>query len=151
MFISYSHDAAEAVHRIYERLKEEDITVWLDRHDLVAGDLQRQVDRGLRLMDVVLLVLSESSIESDWVEHELETGRKKEKEEKRDVLCPIALDDSWKAKTEGDVLWRQLKKKNVLDFSRWQTRDFEAQFRKLLDGLKIYYPAPGTTKEGAPA
>ena len=43
-----------------------------------------------------------------------DTAREKEKREERDVLCPVALDDSWKAKME-DVLWCQALK-NVIDF-----------------------------------
>ena len=54
------------------------------------------------------------------------------------MLCPVALDDAWKAKM-NDVLWRQVKKKHVLDFSKWKTKAFNAQFEKLLKGLKIYY------------
>ena len=104
---------------------------------MVAGDLDKQVMRAIRLQDVVLLVLSESSINSDWVEHELETARKKEMEEERDVLCPVALDDSWRNRMD-DVLWRQLKKKNIIDFSKWKTKAFDGQFQKIIKGIKIY-------------
>jgi hypothetical protein len=113
--------------------------VWLDRHDTVAGSLKKQIVEAIRWNDVVLLVLSQHSVESDWVENELEMARKKEKKEKRDVLCPVALDDSWKAKVEGDPLWRQLTKKVILDFSGWQTEAFGLQFAKLLKGLQINY------------
>ena len=75
-------------------------------------------------------MLSESSVDSDWVEHELEQARQKEKQEGRDVLCPVSLDNAWKAKT--DVLWRQLKKKNILDFSKWKTKAFDEPFAKLV-------------------
>jgi hypothetical protein len=111
---------------------------------MVAGSLQKQIGRAIRLYDVVLLVLSSASIKSDWVENELEMARRKEKEENRDVLCPVALDDSWKAKVENiesddRQLWRTLTKKNILDFANWQTAAFDMQFDKLLRGLKIYY------------
>ena len=102
VFISYSHADAKFVDKVYERLGEEGASVWLDRHDMVAGPLQKQVSRAIRLNDVVLLVLSEASVKSDWVENELDMARRKEKEEKRDVLCPVALDDAWKAKAFGD-------------------------------------------------
>ena len=85
------------------------MSVWLDRHDLVAGPLQKQIDRAVRLNDVVLLVLSKASIESDWVEHEVKTARKIERETKRDVLCPVSLDEAWKDKVT-DVLWEHLEK-----------------------------------------
>jgi hypothetical protein len=59
-------------------------------------------------------------------------------------LCPVALDDSWKAKVQDKEsddrhLWRTLTKKNILDFSGWQSGGFEEPFRKLLDGIKRYY------------
>lgn len=73
------------------------------------------------------------------MENELEMARQKEKEERRDVLRPVALDDSWKAKVKGEVLWRQLTKKNILDFSGWKTKKCGPQFEKLVKGMKIYY------------
>jgi len=154
VFISYSHADREAVEKLYERLRREKITVWLDRHDLVAGPLQRQIVRGIRMMDAVVLVLSEASVNSDWVDDEVRAARLKEKEESRDVLCPIALDDKWEKKAgvarsladmeEADAHWAHLAKKNVLDFSEWQSDNiFEPQFQKLHKGLKIYYtPTP---------
>ena len=135
--------------KVYECLTDKGVNVWLDRHEMVAGPLQRQVDRGIRINDVVLLVLSEASVESDWVEHELEMARKKEKDENRDILCPVTLDDAWKAKM-NNVLWRQVKKSHVLDFSKWETEDgtFEPQFQKLVTGLKIYYEREEEKDEG---
>jgi len=144
VFISYSHADSGFVDQVYERLDQEGVPVWLDRREAVAGSLQRQVFDAMRLTDVVLLVLSEASVHSDWVEHELEMARQKEKTEQRDVLCPVALDAAWKAKLD-DVLWRQVKKEYVLDFSAWENpQAFDAQFRKLLKGLKIYYEARPT-------
>lgn len=138
VFISYSHSDSEFVDHLYERLYASGASVWLDRHDMIAGNLHSQIVKEIRLRDVVLVVLSRSSVNSDWVEHELEMARQREKEESRDILCPIAIDDSWKMKLE-DVLWRQLGKKCVLDFSGWKTGQFEPQFDRLLKGLKIHY------------
>ena len=55
---------------------------------------------------------------------------------------------AWDAKT-GDSLWRKVKKKSVLDFSKWKTKAFEAEFAKLLKGLKVYYPPKGEPAEDA--
>ena len=142
LFISYSRANDLFVDRIYERLKKEGIPVWLDRHDIVAGDLQKQISRAIRLNDIVLLVLSEAAIKSDWVESELDMAREREKAENRDVLCPISIDDAWKSKLENEAtgrkLWRKLTDKAILDFS--PNADFETQFSKLLRGLKTNYP-----------
>jgi TIR domain/Pentapeptide repeats (8 copies) len=144
VFISYSRDDAKFVDKVYERLRKEGIPAWLDRHDMVAGPLQTQVSRAIRLNDVVLLVLSKASIKSGWVENELDMARRKEKDENRDALCPVALDESWKAKVFSDdnprrELWITLAQKNILDFSGWKTKSFDEQFGKLLRGMKIYY------------
>ncbi|NQT39789.1 MAG: toll/interleukin-1 receptor domain-containing protein [Planctomycetes bacterium] len=138
VFISYSHTDAKFAEKLRKRLMKEGVTAWLDRHDMVAGPLQRQVERAIRLNDVVLTVLSKDSVESDWVEKELQDARDKEKKQGRDVLCPVALDNAWQGKM-GDVLWRQAFKNNVLDFSKWKTIAFDRQFQKLLTGLKTFY------------
>ena len=144
VFISHSHTDSEFVDKLYECLQKEGANVWLDRHAMVAGSMQKQVFDGIRMNDIVLLILSESSINSDWVENELEMARRKEKEQKRDVLCPVALDDSWKGKvqdmrSDDRHLWRTLTKKNILDFSGWRANGFEEPFRQLIEGIKRYY------------
>jgi hypothetical protein len=153
-FISHSWEDAKFVDTLCDRLRDEGINVWLDRHDLVAGTLQEQVWRAIQLHHVVMIVLSAASVESDWVEDELDMARRKEKDEKRAVLSPIALDGAWKAKvaakdTPGDpsrALWRTLSQKLVVDFSGWKTRAFEGSFEKLLLGLKLHY---GPVEAGA--
>lgn len=138
VFISYSHSDSVFADKLYKALQNAKISVWLDRHDMLAGDMQRQVVREIRLRDIVIIVLSKKSVESDWVESELEIARQKEKNEKRDVLCPVSLDESWKKK--DSILWLQLKRsKNVIDFSKWKTKNFQFQFEKLFKGIKINY------------
>ncbi len=139
IFISYSHDDAKFVDKLYDRLMAEGANVWLDRHDAVAGRLQDQVDRAIRLNDIVVLVLSKSSVNSDWVKHELKVARRKEKEEGRDVLCPVTLDDAWHARKD-DLLWERLTESLILDFSKWKTKAFDAPFGKLIKGLRTNFP-----------
>ena len=146
-FISYASTDASFAEKLRNSLLTEGINVWLDRHDGHAGELQHQIWRAIQVHRVVLLVLSEQSVKSDWVENELEMVREKEKSEGHPVLCPIALDDAWKAKVgakdgPGDptrYLWRTVKQKLVIDFSKWKTRAFNTAFKKLLRGLKVDY------------
>ena len=67
------------------------IRFWRDIHHATAGRLEKQVDRAIRYNPTVLLVLSEHSTKSDWVQHEVRTARKLEIETGRDVLCPVSL------------------------------------------------------------
>ena len=138
VFISYSRADAGFVDKVRRKLVAKGVSVWLDRHDLVAGPLQKQIDKAIGINNVVLLVLSKDSIASDWVEHEVKAARRIERKEGREVLCPVALDDAWEEKRH-DVKWEHMTDKLILDFSKWKTKAFDGQFAKLLKGLKIYY------------
>ena len=62
-----------------------------------------------------------------------------EKETQRDVLCPIALNDSWKTCDWEGPLRKQIQKYNILDFSEWRSEErLKEQFGKLKDGLQVY-------------
>jgi len=79
--------------------------------------MEKQIDREIRQNPTILLFLSEHSFSSDWVEHEVRTARLLEKETGRDVLCPVALDDSWKDSEWEKRLMEQIMKYNILEFS----------------------------------
>ncbi len=141
LFISYGHADGAFVDKIGNSLTKKGIRYWRDIHDLKAGRMEEQIDRVMRLNPIVLLILSEHSIKSDWVEHEVRTARELEKELGRDVLCPVALDDSWKNHSPWEKhLMEQVKKYNILDFSAWKDDSkFGNMFRKLIDGLELFY------------
>ncbi len=136
VFISYAREDSKFVDKVYGKLQDEGVSVWLDKHDVVAGPIDRQIIDAIRLNDIMLVVLSKNSVDRRWVQHEIRTACEREEKENRTILCPIALDDSWKAK-EG-VDWSQLRQKAVLDFS--VPDRFDTEFKKLLDGMKKYYP-----------
>jgi uncharacterized protein YjbI with pentapeptide repeats len=140
LFISYSHANSEFVDRIGSCLTEKGIRYWRDIHDMKAGRMEKQVDRAIRQNPTVLLVLSKNSLGSDWVEHEVRTARLLEKDLDRDVLCPVALDDSWKDSPWPKKVMEQIMEYNILDFSEWRDdRKFDAMFRRLIDGLELFY------------
>lgn len=141
LFISYAHHDASFVDALERKLSAHGIRFWRDIHDLKAGRLETQIDRAVRMNPTVLLVLSERSVESDWVEWEAGKARELEKQLGRDVLCPIALDDAWKSCRWPGPLRKQITNYRILDFSRWQVANvFEEQFSKLVEGLTLFYP-----------
>jgi len=140
LFISYSHNDSIFVNKLEEYLNKKGVRFWRDTHNAVAGRLENQIDQAIRLNPTVLLILSNHSIRSDWVEHEVRTARELEKEMKRDVLCPIALDDSWKGSPWPKRVMEQVKEYNILNFSEWEDdSQFVGMFRKLIDGLELFY------------
>ena len=140
LFISYSHVDSPFVEKIEEHLNAKGIRFWRDVHHATAGRLEKQIDRAIRHNPTVLVILSENSIKSDWVEHEVRTARELEKESGHDVLCPVALDDSWKTSSWPKRVMEQVMEYNILDFSRWKDdTEFERLFKKLIDGLELFY------------
>jgi len=140
VFLSYSHANTNFVDALEKKLDTAGINFWRDIHDAKAGRSDKNVEHGMRSNPIVIVILSKASVESDWVEHGVDTAAKLSKELKRDVLCPISLDESWKTCDWNGPLRSQIKKYNILDFSRWETPDeMERAFRKLIDGLDLFY------------
>jgi hypothetical protein len=140
LFISYSHADAEFVDHVELELNARRVRFWRDSHELKAGRLEKQLERAISMNPIVLLVLSRHSVVSDWVEWEAAKARDLEQQRGRDVLCPVALDEAWKACDWPGPLRRQITKYNILDFSRWQeTETFKRQFGRLMDGLGLFY------------
>jgi uncharacterized protein YjbI with pentapeptide repeats len=141
VFLSYNRDDSLFVDKLEEHLDEAGARTWRDVHDMVAGPMERQVVSAIGTNDAVVVVLSESSVNSDWVAYEVERGRERERSENRDILCPIAIDDAWESLS--GPMWSQLRRdKNILDFSKWKTKKFDEQFDKLVKGLKVFYSRP---------
>ena len=140
LFISYSHNDSTFIDTFEKQLNQQGIRFWRDTHHATSGRLEKQINRAIILNDIMLLVLSEHSTNSDWVEHEARKAREKEKKTGKDALCPIALDDSWKTCRWPERLREQIMEYNILDFSMWQDQhQFERMFARLIDGLAIFY------------
>ena len=83
-FISYSHKDEDVAKRLWADLQAKNVRCWYAPHDMKIGDKIRPViDDSIRVHDKLLLILSEHSVESDWVEHEAEHALDLEKERKR--------------------------------------------------------------------
>ena len=140
IFISYSKADDQFVDRLEREFNVHGIRFWRDKHDLVAGRLETQLTRAIHLNEIILLVLSENSVKSDWVEFEAREAREKERQYGRDALCPIGLDMSWKTSRWSERLRMQIEDYNILDFSGWRDEAiFLRAFERLLKGLNLYY------------
>lgn len=140
LFISYSRADSAFINRLEPHLNDKGVRFWRDVHHATAGRLETQIDRAIRFNSTVLLVLSEHSVKSDWVQHEARLARNLELETKRDVLCPVALDDSWKNCKWPERLREQIMEYNILDFSEWRDENkFWRMFSRLLEGLDLFY------------
>jgi hypothetical protein len=91
-FISYASGDQELADRLYADLTHRGVTCWYAPRDVKSGrKLHEQIDEAIRLHDKLLLLLSPSSMKSEWVKTEISKARHREVREKRRVLFPISL------------------------------------------------------------
>ena len=92
VFISHSSKDKMFVRRLAADLQRRHIKVWLDEREILVGDsLHRRISEGIEQSDFLILVLSHASIESGWVEREVNAGLMKELEHKQVIVLPILI------------------------------------------------------------
>ena len=93
-FISHSSHDKDFARRVFSRMRDEGLRVWLDEEDIQGGTkLHEQIDEAILLYDKLLLVLSPESMNSEWVKTEIRKARKAEIKEGKRKLFPIRLVD----------------------------------------------------------
>lgn len=94
VFISHSSVDKPIVRKLAVSLLSEGIPVWLDSWQLEVGDsLLDKVYAGIEESAVVLLTVSKNSVESGWVNRELNAALAKEQQVGRRLVIPVKLDD----------------------------------------------------------
>ena len=136
-FISYSNIDQEFATRLYADLRNEGVRCWFAPEDLKIGDkLRPSFDEAIRLHDKLMVLLSEDSVNSPWVEKEVETAFERERREKRTVLFPIRLDDAV-MKTEQAWAADIRRTRHIGDFRDWKNHgSYKKAFERLLRDLK---------------
>jgi uncharacterized protein YjbI with pentapeptide repeats len=135
-FISYSSKDQEFSDRLYADLQNKGVRCWFAPEDLPIGaKIRVGIDEAIRIHDKLLLVLSETSVNSQWVEQEVETALEKERDLQRTVLFPIRIDDAVMDSRDG---WTRLIKnsRNIGDFTKWKDHDlYQKALQRLLRDL----------------
>src|SRR5215472_5045617 len=136
-FISYASKDHAFAERLYADLQNKGVRCWFAPEDLKIGDrLRPRVDETIRLYDKLLLVLSKTSVASQWVEQEVETALARERQQGTTILFPVRIDDTVMTLETG---WPALIRntRNIGDFRRWKTHDvYQKAFDRLLRDLK---------------
>ena len=136
-FISYSNRDEELAKRLHCDLQAEHVRCWFAPEDLKIGDRFRpRIDEAIRLYDKLLLLLSKHSVQSRWVETEVEAAFEKESTQDRTVLFPIRLDDTI---MQTDKAWAaQIRRaRHIGDFANWKSHDsYKKAFERLLRDLQ---------------
>ena len=94
VFISYSSKDRPFAQQLASDLKAQGLRVWYDQWELKVGDsLIAKISAGIRAQDYLLVVLSRSSVSSEWVHKELSAALMRELREKRVVVLPVLIED----------------------------------------------------------
>jgi hypothetical protein len=147
-FISYSSKDQVFAEQLHDALQSKGVRCWYAPHDLPIGArIRPAIDESIRLHDKLLLVLSEASVASQWVEQEVETALERERDEPgKTILFPVRLDDAVFSAKDG---WAGLvrKTRNIGDFRQWKDHAwFKREFERLLRDLKAEDP-PATSQQ----
>jgi uncharacterized protein YjbI with pentapeptide repeats len=136
-FISYSTKDQEFADRLHADLQNKGVRCWFAPHDMpIGGKILDTIDEAIRLRDKVLLILSEHSIQSDWVEDEVSKAFEEERKRGQIVLFPLRIDDA--VMDTGEAWAAKLRaQRHIGDFQRWKDHDgYKTSFERVLRDLK---------------
>jgi hypothetical protein len=98
---------------------------------IIAGKFQERIEESILRCEKLLVVLSTDSVNSQWVEREVQAAFEKERRQSTTVLFPVRIDDAvmdcpygWAAEIR--------RTRHIGDFRKWRDRD---SFQKSLDRL----------------
>ena len=137
-YISYSSRDQEFVKKLYDDLKNVGVRCWLDEKDMRIGvSLAGQISRASEIHDKVVLVLSESSIHSTWVETEISRACELEQSQNRTRLFPISI-DNFGLYPQRNFPFNLISEKYIGDFRNWQDpNSYKRSFSRLVRDLAI--------------
>jgi len=135
-FCSSSKDEGFA-QQLYGDLQDHGVLCYFAKEHMRTGDeIRPTIDHQIRQLDKMLIILSESSVKSEWVEKEVETAFEEERRRKQPVLFPVRLDS---AVMDTDEAWAAdiRRMRHIGDFSQWVIGDmYREAFNRLLNDLR---------------
>jgi TIR domain-containing protein/pentapeptide repeat protein len=137
-FISNAHQDDALAKRLHSDLQARGVGCWSALHDMHIGDKIRScINEEIHIQDKLLLVLSEYSIASDWVEHEVETALGRERRERRTILFPIRLDNAILERPHTGWAALVQNERHIGDFTGWKDHGcYQTAFDRLMHDLK---------------
>jgi TIR domain len=144
-FISYSTKDQDFAEKLHADLQDKGIRCWLMPHHGQGGKKRPEpVDVVMRPDDPLLLIVSERSMESEWIKTEMAEAREQERREQRRMLFPVRLVglEAWRDwecldSDTGQEAARGVREYDVPDFSRWQNdHSYQTELKRLVRELK---------------
>lgn len=124
-FLSHSSGDKPFVRQLATDLTAAGVIVWVDEQRIKVGEsIPEKISQGLAESDYFLLVISKTSVESEWVKKELNNALINEVQKRAVHILPIKLD--------GSKIPEAIKDKKYADFSS----SYKAGLAELLEALQ---------------
>lgn len=143
-FISYSQKDELFARKLFTGLQQKQIPAWFAPHNMKGGQkISDQLTAAIRESDKILLILSEHSMSSNWVQSELRWAREIEREQGRQKLFPLRMVEmeiiqKWRC-FDADVgkdMAVELREFYIPDFTGWEQDElFNVAFARLVRDL----------------
>jgi len=90
IFLSHNYKDKEFVRRLANDLRAYGVKVWVDEAEILVGDsLIQKISEGIEEMEYLGVVLSPNSVDSNWVQREIEVATNKEINGRKVKVLPI--------------------------------------------------------------
>ena len=137
-FISHSSKNRDFAERLHADLQAKGVRCWFDQEDLKIGDkFRHRIDQAIRVHDKLMIVLSEHSIASDWVESEVESALDRERRRNGPYSSrSVSMMQSWSPRSLGRHTSDMTR--HIGDFGAWKDHDaYQKAFDRLLKDLRV--------------
>ena len=134
VFISHAReDKDRFVRQFAERLRQNGIDAWVDEWEIYPGDslIDRIFEEGLKDASVVIVVISQFSVDKPWVREELNASVVK-RINRGGRLIPIVLDETPVPEVLKNTVWS-----NVVDVN-----GYDKEFDRIVSTIFDHRPKP---------
>jgi hypothetical protein len=128
IFISYANEDQLRVEPLAKALENHGWSVWWDRNIPPGGTFSQVIEEAITKANCVVVVWSEKSIKSDWVQNEAAEGAR------RRILVPVCID-----KVQIPFEFRRIQAADLLD---WRAESTHAGLNILFDAIAQFVEPP---------
>lgn len=128
IFLCHSSRDKKFVRKLASNLQSKDVSTWLDEAEIKVGEsLTNRIGDAIGKMEYFGVVLSQHSVNSEWVQRELQIALQRELKERKVIVLPLLL--------EKVKIPPFLQDKKYADFTN--SEQFSESFRELCNALEL--------------
>jgi len=135
IFVSYARDDLDAARQLAEGMTQAGHEVWWDRHLHGGSRFAKEIDKALKNAEAVVVLWSEASLDSAWVQDEAAEGRDTGR------LVPVAMGSA-----KPPLGFRQF---HTIDLGSWNGHGRPEALDELLDAISQTCGSEVAQKKGS--